>query len=92
MCYWKKNKFWKTWNVIIHHTAFDMTNFDFALETISKEHYNRFVTPFKKDWMDMCKSNTYNKAPYIAYHYVIWKNWEIQNTRWVDQVWYQCWN
>jgi len=92
MTYTKQNKFKETWKVIIHHSAFSTNNFKQALYNINKSHYKRFVIPYEARWYDMSKSNVNNKYPYIAYHYVIWKQWEVEYTRWIDQVGYQAWD
>jgi len=87
----KLNIFKKTWLIIIHHSAFKSTwDFKKDLELINKSHKKRFYDAYINEWKEQLK--WYKWTEYIAYHFVIWKNWEFINTKPLNYIWYHAWN
>lgn len=66
--------------IVIHHSATSKKlNFEKSLKSFDKNHYERLTKVYLQE-----KSGT--KYENIAYHYVIWGNWEVKLTRNHDTV------
>lgn len=72
--------------VIIHHTV------GWTLASINKSHKLRFYDN-QKNKQPIWKVNwKITDFPYIAYHYIVTRNWDIYQNRWHDQIWYHASN
>jgi len=61
--------------VVVHHSAVDQPDMDKLLQSIQRTHKEKLKQPADKNWS------------HIAYHYIIWVDWDIRRTRDLDSVW-----
>ena len=66
--------------IVIHHAAVDQPDLDKMLTSINRSHKARLHPKPNKLWY------------YIAYHYIIWVDWETKQTRLLSEVWYHASN
>lgn len=66
--------------IIIHHTATTQPNMDILVASINGNHKRRLHPTV----------NGFNN--HIAYHYVIWTNWEVRHTRPLNEIGYHSSN
>lgn len=67
--------------IVIHHTAVNQPDMKKLLSSINASH--------KKKWLHKSPNSLWY---YIAYHYIIWVNWELKQTRADADIWYHASN
>lgn len=67
--------------IVVHHTAVDQPNIDKLIKSINTSH--------KKRWLHKTKNMLWY---YIAYHYIMWVNGELKQTRGETEVWFHASN
>lgn len=68
-------------SIVIHHTAVDQSNMIKLITSIDKSH--------KLRWLHKTKNALWY---HIAYHYIIWVNWEVTQTRLHSEIWFHASN
>lgn len=72
--------------IVIHHSATSKTlNLEKSLNSFDRNHYERLTKFYSQE-------KSWTKYENIAYHYVIWWNWEVINTRLHSKVGYHASN
>jgi len=62
-------------HAIVHHSAVVQPDINKLIKSINRTHKERISQPADKNWST------------IAYHYIIWVDWETVQTRDIDSIW-----
>lgn len=65
--------------IVIHHSAVTQPDIYKLIKSMDRTH--------KERWLHTVKNWLWH---YIAYHYIIWVDWKIIQTRLLEEVWYHA--
>ncbi len=63
-------------NIVIHHSAVYQPDINKLISSMNRTHKDRIWQPADKNWS------------HVAYHYTIWVDWKIVNTRDLWSIWW----